>query len=269
MIKKYLHLTIGFLIISLSLSACATRPPASDFEAVAEYERNNDPFEPFNRVVFQANLIGDKFILRPVVKTYIKIMPEPVQTGVSNVVANLLEPWTMINQGLQGKGNEGVTTLGRFLINSTIGIVGIFDVASTMGLEKGVEDFGQTLAVWGIDEGPYIMLPFFGPSNPRDTFGLGMEFLADPMGIAIDELDIEPDLFLGIDGGTYIHFAVEAFDKRVRYDEAFDEMYEASDPYVLARSAYRQKREFDISDGAIETSEEEEDLFDEEFEDFE
>lgn len=265
MFKENSHKWLAIIGILLVTSACATRPPAHDLEAVAEYERINDPFEPYNRVMFQANLIGDKLILRPVIKTYINVMPEPVRDGVSNIVSNLLEPWTMINQGLQGKPDGASESLARFVINSTIGILGIFDVASGMGLEKEKEDFGQTLAVWGIEEGPYVMLPFFGPSNVRDTAGLTAEFFADPMGIAIDKINLGEDFFLGIDGGSYIHFAIEAFDKRVRYDDAFDEMYEANDPYVLARSAYRQLRTFEVSDGAIDTSEEEEDIFDEEF----
>lgn len=267
MIKNRSFHTICLMSILLVVSACATRPPASDFAAVAEYERINDPLEPFNRVIFKANLIGDKIILRPLVKGYSTIMPKPIRDGVSNVVANLLEPWTLINQGLQGKPREGVATLKRFIVNTTVGILGIFDVATRLGIEAGKEDFGQTLGVWGVGEGIYIMLPFFGPSNPRDTFGLAVEFYADPMGIVIDEADVKEDFFLGIDAETYIHFAIEAFDKRYRYDEAFDEMYEANDPYVLARSAYRQKRDFDISDGAIDTSQDEEDLFDEDFED--
>ncbi len=267
MTLKHTHKWLAIIGILLITSACATRPPAHDLGAVAEYERINDPLEPFNRVVFKANLIGDKLILRPMIKTYIKVMPKPVKDGVSNVVANLLEPWSLINHALQGKPDSASESLARFVINSTIGILGIFDVATSMGLEEEKEDLGQTLAVWGMDEGVYVMLPFFGPSSVRDTIGLTGEFFADPMGIAIDKMNVGDDIFLGIDGGSYIHFAVEAFDKRVRYDEGFDEMYEAEDPYVLARSAYRQKRTFDISDGAIDTSEEEEDIFGEEFDD--
>ena len=266
MLEKTIHKWLAIFGILLVTTACAHRPPAHDLEAVAEYERANDPFEPFNRVVFQANLIGDKFILRPVVKTYNNAVPKPVRNGVSNVVANLLEPWTFINQGLQAKPKGAGETLGRFLINSTIGILGIFDVATDIGLEKADEDFGQTLAVWGVGEGPYLMLPFFGPSNPRDTVGLAAEFFFDPMGFVIDEADVKKDFFLGFDAETYIHFAIEQFDKRARNDEVFDELYKADDPYVLARSAYRQLRIFEVSDGAIDTSEDEEDMFDEEFE---
>jgi phospholipid-binding lipoprotein MlaA len=265
MIKKTTHKWLAIIGILLVTSACAHRPPAHDLQAVAEYERINDPLEPFNRVIFQANLIGDKIVLRPVVKLYNNAVPKPVRNGVSNVVSNLLEPWTFINQGLQLKPNEAAETLGRFLVNSTIGILGIFDFATDMGLKKHDEDFGQTLGSWGVGEGIYLMLPFFGPSNPRDTIGLGAEFFLDPMSIAIDQINLKNDFFLGFDAETYVHFAIEQFDKRSRHDDVFDELYAAEDPYVLARTAYRQLRLFEVSDGALGTSEEEEDMFDEEF----
>ena len=252
-------------MILVSVSACATRPPAHDLAAVQEYERVNDPLEPANRVMFQANLIGDKYVLRPVVKLYIKIVPKPLQEGVSNFLANLWEPWTAVNELLQGKPKDAGKTLGRFVANTTIGVGGLVNFAEKRwGMHRTQEDFGQTLGTWGVGEGPYIVLPFFGPSNPRDTVGLAGDFYGDPAGWVIDSANVGNNFFLGIDLLSYIHFGMDAFDRRVRYNEAFDELYNATDPYVTARSAFRQKRRFDVSDGKIDTSDED-DLFDEDF----
>ena len=204
------------------------------------------------------NTTADKAVVRPIVKAYLKVVPEAGQKGLSNFMENLMAPFVAGNEILQGKPNPAGTMLLRFLVNSTIGIAGLFDPATKMGLTKYDEDLGQTLAVWGFGPGPYIVLPFFGPSNLRDTVGLAGEFYADPAGIAIDQADVWKNAFLGIDGLSYVRFGLDAFDFRVRNDELFDELYEASDPYALARSAYRQLREFEISDGQLEETEEEE-----------
>jgi phospholipid-binding lipoprotein MlaA len=256
------HNFLMILAVLLVSSACATRPHADNYEAVQEYERNNDPLEPMNRVIFQANVIGDKIILRPLVKGYNAVVPDPARQGVTNFLANLWEPWTAINQLLQGKPDDAAGAVGRFLVNSTVGIGGLVDVATDWGLERTEEDFGQTLGVWGMGEGPYIVLPFFGPSNPRDTLGLAGDFYGDPVGWAINSADVGKNFFLGVGLLSYIHFGADAFDKRARYDSVFDDLYDSPDPYALARSAFRQKRDFEISDGETDTSEED-DLFDE------
>ena len=128
----------------------------------------NDPFEEINRKTYEFNESLDKNILKPVAEVYSNFPPK-VKKGVTNFFNNLEEVDTFINQLLQGKPKESINDLSRFVINTTIGIGGIFDVASKMGLERHEEDFGQTLAVWGVSEGPYIMLPFLGPSTLRDT----------------------------------------------------------------------------------------------------
>lgn len=260
--RTFAHLLI-IATAGLLITACATRPPASNVEARAEYERANDPLEPMNRAIFAVNTTFDKALFRPVVKTYNKVVPKDGRQGLSNFLDNLMGPYVMGNEFLQGKPGRSGTTLLRFLVNSTIGIAGLFDPATKMGLPKYDEDLGQTLAVWGFESGPYIMLPFFGPSNVRDTVGLTGEFFFDPASIAIDQADVWKNFFLGIDGLSYLRFGLDAFDFRARNDELFDEIYEASDPYALARSAYRQLREFEISDGALEESEAEEELFEE------
>ncbi len=255
---------ILLLILSLFLGACATRPSLDDPLALAEYKQKNDPLEPFNRVIFKINTFGDKLILRPMVKIYNKAMPKPIRNGVTNFLKNLMEPWVFINKLLQGKPKEAERTLARFLANTTVGIGGLFDPATKMGYEAHDEDFGQTLATWGMGEGIYIMLPFFGPSSPRDFLGKGIDFLAEPTGYGISELDIGKDFFLGFNLSTYIRFGTEVFDFRARNDGVFDELYKSPDAYSLARSAYRQLRNFEISDGKTTESEEEEDLFDDE-----
>ena len=254
----------NFLLIMFAgclLAACATRPPESDVEAFAEYKRANDPLEPMNRAIFAVNTTFDKALFRPVVKTYNKVVPEDGRRGLSNFLNNLMAPYVMANEILQGKPKQAGTMLLRFLTNSTIGIAGLFDPATKMGLTRYDEDLGQTLAVWGIGSGPYIVLPLFGPSNLRDTVGLAGEFYLDPASIAIDEADVWKNVFLGVDGLSYLRFGLDAFDFRARNDELFDELYETSDPYALARSAYRQLREFEISDGELGETKEEEDLF--------
>jgi phospholipid-binding lipoprotein MlaA len=263
--KTTIKTLLIMLIISLFLGACATRPSIDEPLARAEYDKNNDPLEPFNRAMFKANLIGDKIILKPLVKIYNKAMPKPIRNGITNFLANLMEPWVMINELLQGKVKDAGHTLSRFLMNSTVGIGGLFDPATAKGFEAHNEDFGQTLGTWGFEEGIYLMLPFFGPSNPRDFLGKGMDFIGEPMGYTINELDIGKDFFLGFNASTYIRFGMEAFESRARKDAVFDELYASPDPYALARSAYRQLRAFEISDGKSGQSDEEEDLFDDDY----
>ncbi len=249
------------MFVGFVLAACATRPPESDVEAFGEYKRANDPFEPMNKAIFAVNTTFDKALFRPVVKTYNKVVPEAGRRGLSNFLTNLRAPYVMGNEILQGKPKRAGTMLLRFLANSTIGIAGFFDPATKMGLTRYDEDLGQTLAVWGIGSGPYIVLPLFGPSNLRDTVGLVGEFYLDPAGIAIDEADVWKNVFLGVDGLSYLRFGLDAFDFRARNDKLFDEIYKAADPYALARSAYRQLREFEISDGELGETKEEEELF--------
>ena len=258
--RSLIHLMI-IALVGFLITGCATRPPASDVEARAEYKRANDPLEPMNRAVFAINTTFDKALFRPVVKTYNKVVPEDGRRGLSNFLKNLLAPYVMGNEILQGKPKQAGTMLLRFLVNSTIGVAGFFDPATKMGLTRYDEDLGQTLAVWGIGSGPYIVLPLFGPSNLRDTVGLVGEFYLDPAGIAIDEADVWKNVFLGVDGLSYLRFGLDAFDFRARNDELFDEIYKAADPYALARSAYRQLREFEISDGELGETKEEEELF--------
>lgn len=248
------------LLFSLA-AACASAPPKTDLEAYAQWQRNNDPLEPLNRQIFSFNTAIDKAVIRPVVIGYKNHVPAPVRRSVSNVVDNANGPYILLNDILQGKPRRAGVTLSRFLINTTIGLAGIFDPAGKWGLERHDEDIGQTLAVWGVPEGPYLVLPLFGPSNIRDTAGLVGEVFADPVSIVVDETN-----FAQIGGSDLSYFTVSrtvlgAFNYRVEVHEAVEDIYGAPDPYVRGRSWYRQFRIFEITDGTVEGTEEEEELF--------
>jgi phospholipid-binding lipoprotein MlaA len=218
----------------LAVSACATRPPASEPEAVADFELNNDPLEPFNRTMYAVNEGLDTVLLRPAAKAYQFVVPQPVRTGVRNVLANLRSPVVAINDVLQGNPDRLLVTVGRFMINSTFGLGGIFDVAGATGMPGHNEDFGQTFAAWGVGEGPYLFLPLLGPSNPRDLTGTGAGFAADPL--------------VWISGNTaenlsYARLGLTVLDTREGLLETLDAVKETSlDPYATIRSGYRQSR---------------------------
>ena len=223
------------------LGACAT--PPMDAEARAEYEQINDPAEDVNRGIFKFNQALDNAILKPVAKGWKDIAPVPVQNGVHNFLNNLRSPVILINDVLQFDFERAMTTLTRFLINSTFGVLGIFDAASEMGLPFHNEDFGQTLAVWGVEEGSYIMLPFFGPSNPRDTIGLVVDFMTDPFNLVMDNT--------GNEWAVPSDTAATAVDVRARYYDELEELEKSSlDYYAAIRSLYRQRRASEINNGA-------------------
>lgn len=228
----------------LALSACATRPPASEPEALAEYELNNDPLEPTNRVLYQVHTGIDTVVLRPAAEFYRFLIPQPVRGGVRNVLANLRSPVILLNDALQGDHHRAATTLARFLMNSTFGIAGIFDVAKEVGLPGHTEDFGQTLAVWGVGEGPFIFMPLLGPSNPRDLAGFGVDIAANPITWAVREGDSTAEAL----GWTQTGLTV--LDTREGLIETIDTVNQTSlDPYATLRSAYRQRRQQEIRNG--------------------
>lgn len=149
-------------LVALALSGCATQRAPSPL----------DPFEPVNRAVFEFNDNADKFVFKPVAEGYRAVLPEVVRTGVRNFFSNLRDPWIALNQLMQGKVELALSDSWRFIVNSSFGLGGLMDVATDMRLPKHNEDFGQTLGVWGLDTGPYIVIPIWGPSNVRDGVGL-------------------------------------------------------------------------------------------------
>lgn len=159
------------LAAALSASACATTGPSGRV----------DPFEPVNRAVFAFNEALDDAVAEPAARAYVNVVPEAFRVTASNVFANLRDLWTAANQMLQGKPGEAAGDFGRFFLNTTLGFAGFADVATPLGFERRREDFGQTLGRWGVGQGPYLVLPIFGPSTLRDAAGLYVDLAADPV----------------------------------------------------------------------------------------
>ncbi len=232
-------LVLGVLA-GLLLGGCATRP--SDPDDLAYYREANDPFEPLNRAVFAFNEAADRVVLRPLAIGYRKAVPKGVRIGLRNFSNNLQSPGILINDLLQGEGVRARETLGRFLTNTILGLGGLIDIASEAGIPYHEEDFGQTLAVWGVESGPYVVLPLLGPTTFRDGIGDGVDAMADPVGRVIrDEYGLE---------GSAVRYSVDTIDWRAANLEAVDELRRSSlDFYATVRSAYRQRRTVEIRNG--------------------
>ncbi|MBI3547284.1 MAG: VacJ family lipoprotein [Gammaproteobacteria bacterium] len=233
--------------LTLGLCACGTmHDPSNDVAtgaasstAAEETHNAHDPIEGFNRAIYIFNDKFDRYLLKPVAKGYRAIAPTPVRKGVSNFFGNLHDPGIMLNNLLQAKPKQAASDLGRFVINSTVGILGLFDIATKWGMEKHNEDFGQTLAKWGVGDGPYLVLPFLGPSNLRDGGGLVVDWETYPPS-AMQDRSTGDKLIL-----------VEVIDKRAQLLDAGDILDQAAgqDPYIFVREAYRQRRRSQIYDG--------------------
>lgn len=216
--------------LGVLLSACAT--------VSAE---NPDPYEATNRQIFEFNLRVDRTFLRPTAERYQAYVPEPVRDGLHNALDNLNGPVVFANDVLQGEGRRAWHTARRTVVNSTLGLGGLFDVAGRMGLEGHEEDFGQTLAVWGVDEGPYLMLPMFGPSNPRDAVGQGADVALDPT----TWIRMKQHIWW-MAGRKYLII----LDTRSRNLDALDDIERDSlDFYAAVRSVYRQHRASEVRNG--------------------
>jgi phospholipid-binding lipoprotein MlaA len=228
----------------LAVAACAT--PPSDPVARAEFDRTNDPLEPMNRKILDFNLFLDRILIKPVAQGYRWIVPEYARNRMRNFLDNLNEPVIFFNDILQGEFTRANTTAGRFLFNSTFGIGGIWDRASQIGMEKQSGDFGQTLYSWGVPDGPYLVLPILGPSNPRDAIGIAVDSYMDPFfwGVTVH--------FHGTgatNSGLYRWIAT-GIDERSRNIEAFDEIQKnAIDLYAQLRSLWRQHRASELRHG--------------------
>jgi phospholipid-binding lipoprotein MlaA len=228
---------IRIAIIGLSLlllAGCATVP--RDPAARAEFKANNDPIEPFNRKVFAFNLTFDRVLIKPLAKGYRWAVPDWIRDMVHQVVDNLNEPIVMVNCILQVRLKDAATTGGRFIFNSTFGAGGMADVTTDWGMTEQVGDFGQTLWSWHLPEGPYLDIPIFGPSNPRDTVGQAVDIFIDPF--RYEPLnDNYPDAI------TTGRIVAGGFDQRERNLDSLDEIQrESIDYYASLRSLYRQNR---------------------------
>jgi phospholipid-binding lipoprotein MlaA len=197
-----------------------------------------DPYEGFNRSMFAVNEVVDKYAAKPVALTYDRMTPLPVKAAVGNFFGNTSELWVGVNSALQGKFADAGVDFGRLLINSTIGIFGLFDVASELGFERHDEDFGQTLAVWGVGDGGFLFLPALGPRTLRDTAGWGVDYAADPIRF-FDPTGVR-------DGVTIIRF-VDVRASLLPSDRVVEEA--ALDKYAYIRDAYLQRRLNQIYDG--------------------
>ena len=219
-----------------SLTGCATPPPPDDPEALADFRQTNDPLEPTNRVFYKINNGLDTVILKPAAQAYQYVLPEPVRTGIHNVLDNLGGPVRLVNDSLEGKPRRAGDTAMRFLINSTAGVAGIFDVAKSAGYPNHDADFALTLANWDVPEGPFLFLPVLGPSSPRDAAGFGADIAIDPF----------TWIGRGTTGATiagWTRTAVGALDTRAGLLDAIDQIKKtALDPYATFRSLYRQNR---------------------------
>jgi phospholipid-binding lipoprotein MlaA len=224
------------VISSLFLSGCASRPDAA--QQAATYEEDfNDPLEDTNRKIFEFNQTVDRNVLVPVAKAYRTALPDPVRESVRDFLNNLREPLVFVNDTLQGEFGRAATTVGRFVINSTIGIGGLVDVAGRWGTPFHEEDLGLTLGVWGIPEGPYIVVPILGPSTPRDLGGQFAEGFGDPWNILVTG---NPWTLYWI---PFVRGGVSGIDQRSRYIETLNDIERTSlDYYATIRSLYRQRR---------------------------
>ena len=234
------------LLIFVSFG-CATAPDPSDTESYAEFRAINDPLEPLNRGVFEFNRALDAMFLRPFADFYRLLLPPPFQEGVHNVLANLRSPVILVNDLLQGEWQRAGTTAQRLVVNTTMGVGGIGDPASDFGLPAHSEDFGQTLAVWGLPEGPFLMLPVIGPSSPRDATGLAIDSLIiDPLGL-MNTLGAQDEWLPAF---MLTRFALTAVDARAQNAEEIDDLEKSSlDFYAALRSLYRQFRIAEIHQG--------------------
>lgn len=220
---------VCLLTLALLASGCATAPGRTNGE---------DPWQGVNRGIYKFNDTLDRAALKPVAKGYVRITPRWFRAGVGNFFANLGYPVTAVNQFLQGKPGLGFRDSGRFIVNSTLGIGGLIDVATRMGLEANDEDFGQTLAVWGVGSGPFLNLPFFGPSTLRDAPSRAVDYFMAPLTYTDEPWELEWSL-RALD-------LVHSRSELLSLDETLQRTY---DPYAFTRDAWVQRREFQIYDG--------------------
>ncbi len=281
--KNLKHATwIACMVVTLLITGCAsnksidaqsvaansaqedkTENPIADVPISSEVvntdaKKVSDPLESFNRVMWDFNYdVLDKFFIKPLTKGYIFVTPQFLRTGLLNAANNIEEPANMINNLLQGKPSGSAVSLARFALNSTVGLLGFFDVASNMGLPVEEEDFGQVLGVWGVGTGPYLMLPALGPSDIRSLTGTVVDNYYWPSTVLEDPYIIAAKL-------------VSVLETRAVLLDQEENLNRALDPYLFVRDAYFQRLAFEVSDGKIKQKTEEEIEKDEDdFSDFE
>ncbi|MEO0443279.1 MAG: VacJ family lipoprotein [Pseudomonadota bacterium] len=229
MSTTFIKLLLSVIVCSLGLGCAST----------SSVKSQADPYESLNRSIYGFNNGLDTYLIKPVSQGYRVITPEFMEAGVSNVFANLLEVRSLLNAGLQAKGSKSLHYSGRLFINTTVGLFGLLDIAQYLGLEKiDGEDFGQTLGVWGVRSGPYLVLPFLGPSTIRDTAALPVNSYAYPLSY-VDHVSTRNSLT-----------AAQIVDTRAGLLDS--EKLLTGDRYIFIRDAFLQRREFLVNDGIVE-----------------
>jgi phospholipid-binding lipoprotein MlaA len=224
----------AFVAFLLLLAGCATAP--RDPAGLAVFKANNDPLEPLNRKIFAFNLGVDRVLIKPLAQGYRGALPAGARDAIRRLLDNLKEPVVFCNCLLQGRLKSAATTGGRFAVNTTVGVVGLQDVATGWKLPKQTGDFGQTLWAWGVGEGPYLVVPVFGPINPRDGIGEGVDIYLDPLRYIPAHQDYPTAVTVG-------RLVLDGVDLRARNLDPLDELQrESIDYYASLRSLYRQNR---------------------------
>jgi phospholipid-binding lipoprotein MlaA len=232
---RYARAALG-IVCFLSVSACVTLPPNSQ-------RSPQDPWESWNRGVYRVNDKLDRAVAKPVARTYVRIVPQPIRTGVTNFFENLDTPTVMINDALQGKFLAAGNDLGRFLFNSTVGLAGLLDPATSAGMAKNNEDFGQTLGHWGVHPGPFVELPILGPSDLRDAPSKVVDSYTNPRQYVHNSY---------VKYGLWLPSLVDTRARLLPLDETLKNVY---DPYAFVRDAYLQRRAYLVSDGKVSEEE--------------
>lgn len=241
----------ALFFVSLSLlllGGCASRGTVDG--QVREYNDPKDPFESVNRTMWDFNYdVLDAYILRPTAVVYADYMPQLARTGLMNMALNLEEPSNSVNNLLQGKLSGTMVSIGRFLLNSTVGLLGAIDVASEIGLQREEEEFGEVLGRWGVETGPYLMIPAMGPNDIRSGVGDFVDSSYQPL----DGLNFY---------FTLLRTGIKALEARATLLQQEQQLNSSADPYGFVKSAYFQNLEYKVKDGKIETSQEEQALDD-------
>jgi len=222
-------LNLAVFALAFGVTGCSSIP--------VDERTESDPWESLNRSIFSVNLNFDKVSTKPLAKGYRKIIPGPIRRGISNFFNNLVAPGSALNNFLQGKPGRGVSEIGRFVINSTIGVGGLIDIATPSGLDRYHEDFGQTAAVWGVPDGPYVMLPFLGPKTLRDAVFLPLDVVVDPL-FQYNNTSVRDKLWV-----------LRIIDLRYHLLAADKFLADSKDKYVTTRESYLQNREYEVYDG--------------------
>jgi phospholipid-binding lipoprotein MlaA len=251
-LRAYGTVFLAMMFVILATAATPAFAETRDDPSEQQEIKNPDPLERWNRKIYKFNTKVDRAILKPVAKKYVKHVPVKVRRGIRNFVANLREPTTIINDVLQGKLIQALNDSFRFVLNSTFGLLGIFDVASHLDLPRHKEDFGQTLGKWGLPSGPYLMLPLLGPSTVRDAAGLVPVYMYTDISSGFSD-----------DALLWTVFGARMVDLRSEL-LSVDRLLESQvDPYVFLRESYTQRRNHEVRDGEPLDNEDEDEFLNE------